>query len=1493
MAKAPGDRFASASELARALAGSESLGTLNLPKLDDLTLDAALLEAPEPIAEAVVTLDAASDAETAYRAAWRVVDTLAHYVGAIALGCRARIRGVDTEPLTEHLVALRARGLDARGWWHLAREIARPFATIRDAFPVPELIGVFFDGHAELNTALDLVFAEGAARIEQPNREVASTELTRLIPTLGSALRALRWLDDYRLVVPNKGGAQRWMGARRSDRATIATKAPMLSPALVNADGEVVVDLDPVAELHAPVPGAPRQLFFIDGPGRHGARLRALPTDLEHEVADGWGRLAITGGSDDDSTDEVASPYMGLATFTEQQSSLFFGRERELEELLNRLQTQSLIAIVGPSGAGKSSFVRAGLFPALGPSWRQISLRPGPNPLASLTAAIAAAGGGEVRAVDLLHAPEQAAARLRTLAEQSRLVVFVDQFEELFTLSADAERQLAFANALVSIAEAGNRIRVVLTLRDDFLVRAAQVPALKSIASWLQILTTPAPDDLHRILVEPARRSGFAFEDAEFSQQIVSEVANQPGALALLSFTASQLWTLRDRLTKQLIRRAYRALGGVGGALAQHAEKVLGSMPPAGQRIVRELFRHLVTAEGTRAVLSREELAQVGGGPDAAPVIETLITERLLTAMEAPTGESIEVVHETLLVSWPRLVGWRSQDAENARLRDQLRLAARQWQDGGRPRGMLWRGETLAEYQVWRARYPGTVTASEDAFGASSVAEADRNRRIRRSLLVATIAALVVALVVFARLRSAADASREVAQSQLLGSYLQQAERSLSAGDAFGGLVFADGATRLGADSFAQRFLIARALDSISPEVATMSSSPGIAPFVGFLPDGSVAAIGNDAILRRWSATGALLWSTSPGATGGNWWLATDPTGHWIATAAEDSIDLWTLDGHLARQLRGHHGQIAMLKFSADGRSLLSTGFDGTGRIWDLGSERVRVLDTKFAGRAAGDLVGDRVVVVGSDDIGSANVVIGSRGSAAPERVAQPLGQYIPISVAISADGRRAAFGSADGPIHVWDLETRSEIATLTGHEGAVTALAFSKDGQLVSGGVDSTVRVWSISAGRMVRSLVGHHGQLKMMVFAPDGRLLTGAADGTARLWDISSGSNLRTFTHGGGMIDVAVNKDASRIATASGLGTVKIWRTDSAVGIDPLAEAAPDPTMTNPWVSTDGTRLLRASSAGCELWDLTTRRLVTRLGGGKALCAATDEHVYVADGAALTIAKLRDGAPITQLSAPFGVEELCIDPAHDWIVVGGKLPGPLAVLDDTGRVLGNGTADESATLICEPNGVAAFGDRVTFFASPDLARRGSEQLPSYGFARFYPGLGIVSQSARTDLAVWQSGVRVATIKYPGLIGAIAVSDGNLAVGLYDGAIVERQRPALVAPETFKAHGAAVRALASDTRMLASIALDGTLQIREHGVANPIYEAHVSPLTYWAAFAGDSLVTTDGDHVELQHLDVYHGTADELARLAACKVPDQVRAQLAGPPPAAPCADR
>ncbi len=235
---------------------------------------------------------------------------------------------------------------------------------------------------------------------------------------------------------------------------------------------------------------------------------------------------------------------------------------------------------------------------------------------------------------------------------------------------------------------------------------------------------------MRRALGGAGARRGVRFEDDALVEEMVEAVASERGALPLLAFAVSRLWEERDRGRKLLTREAYERIEGVAGALAQHAEATLSQLGPEREGMVREVLRNLVTAQGTRAAADRAELLSVFAErqEEAGAMLDALVDARLLTEYEAGRTPAralsrgggggppaMEIVHESLLTHWPRLVRWRTQDADGAQLRDQLRQAAHLWDERGRPDDLLWTGTSYLDYRAWRARYSGGLSALEEA----------------------------------------------------------------------------------------------------------------------------------------------------------------------------------------------------------------------------------------------------------------------------------------------------------------------------------------------------------------------------------------------------------------------------------------------------------------------------------------------------------------------------------------------------------------------------------------------------------------------------------------------------------------------------------------------------------------------------------------------------------------------------------------------------------
>ena len=275
----------------------------------------------------------------------------------------------------------------------------------------------------------------------------------------------------------------------------------------------------------------------------------------------------------------------------------------------------------------------------------------------------------------------------------------------------------------------GRDVHVLLSLRDDFLLRCSEHAPLAPV---FEALTPLRPLDRGRA----AAGAGGAGEGGaatgsrtrRWSSEMVAAVEGARGALPLLAFAISRLWERRDRERKLLTRAAYEEIGGVAGALAQHAEATLerigaerqgdraGAVPQPGDGA-----RHACGGE-------REELLSVFPERQAAgEVLRALVDARLLTSFEVEGQEGraghhrVEMVHESLLKAWPRLVRWQAQDEEGAVLRDQLRQAAHLWEEKGRHEDLLWTGTSYQEYELWRERYPGALSAVEEAFGRAMV----------------------------------------------------------------------------------------------------------------------------------------------------------------------------------------------------------------------------------------------------------------------------------------------------------------------------------------------------------------------------------------------------------------------------------------------------------------------------------------------------------------------------------------------------------------------------------------------------------------------------------------------------------------------------------------------------------------------------------------------------------------------------------------------------
>ncbi len=460
------------------------------------------------------------------------------------------------------------------------------------------------------------------------------------------------------------------------------------------------------------------------------------------------------GPDSEDAVAEGVCPYWGLDYFDVGDSAFFHGREDLTGWLLAKLRPTNLdhrfLAIVGPSGSGKSSLARAGLLGALkngeipgSDEWPFAVCRPGKQPLESLAVALRpddppAAVSDLIRHLagdpKILHLTTRLA--LGAAPAERRFVLLVDQFEELFTLcEEEAERRAFLDNLLYAARAAEGRTAVALTLRADFYGHCTRYPELAAALSDRTELVGPMSEaELRHAIEEPARLAGCELEGG-LTDLLIRDVLGEIGGLPLLEHALLQIWQARKG--RRLEVAAFRAIGGVVGALERHAEGIFSRFTPAQQEACRHLFLRLVQVDENREVTKRrlgsDELISPHDpeGAAAVAVLAGLTRERLLTTEAA--GEerhpTVELAHEALLAQWPRLGQWIEADRKSLRTRHQLDDAVAEWLASGRDPSFLYRGARLAQAEEWAAQHRDELGARAEEFLAASLAGRDQEAR--------------------------------------------------------------------------------------------------------------------------------------------------------------------------------------------------------------------------------------------------------------------------------------------------------------------------------------------------------------------------------------------------------------------------------------------------------------------------------------------------------------------------------------------------------------------------------------------------------------------------------------------------------------------------------------------------------------------------------------------------------------------------------------------
>jgi WD40 repeat protein/class 3 adenylate cyclase len=1008
---------------------------------------------------------------------------------------------------------------------HVAKPNGRPIFAVVD-----DLDGASAD---ERDAALELAArARGTSSLV-----VVAFDDESASPELLAAVRRLA--GDDRVVRPQPLGLDQ---IRRIAALYLGDAVDALPSGLLESTGGVPRRVHEQVSEWAHAEAAKRLGVFASQAAADRSDLRSVEGEIASSVVDlqlvlEQARL-FGAGPGRGAPESVEPPYKGLASFDVDDAEWFYGRERLVAELIARLAGAPLLGVVGPSGSGKSSALRAGLVPALqagvlprSDEWAVVLMRPGEHPLRALDRALWSTLPESLREA-LAGEDRPLRAARDVLADGERVVLVIDQFEEVFTLCTDEKERTAFLSAIVEAAAdpRANEL-VMLALRADYYGRCAANPELAELLGANHVLVGPmTAEEYRRAIEQPALHAGVRIEPA-LVDELVGEVLGEPGALPLLSTALLDLWQRRDGRTIRAGERA--ATGGVRGAVARLADEAYAGLSDAEKPIVRRVLLRLAgPGEGENVARRRVPLSEFDAERNAgvARVLDILAERRLLTVSEG----SVEVAHEALLREWPRFQEWLEEDREGRRLHAHLTATAREWADRGHDPSELYRAARLTAALDWTTEHTLELNELERDFVNASRVENERdlveqrrrNRRLRL-LLAGTGALLVFAVIAGAvALAQRASAKREarVALARELGAEAVAEPRIDRA------MLLAREAVNLDKSRQTAGTLLATLLRTPSA-IATFSSPITDRPQrITLSPDGRTLVVVENTSLVRFYDTRTRRERRPPLPNAPHFPVTFARDGRLVllfrspSRTAPPGIEV--LDGRTLRHVRflpldkrwltTPTSFEEPLLISPDDRTAYlvyavvnSDQTDGPVFVdrWDIASGKL--LGTSrlpWKGIFAGRVAPDGKLVLLTD-----NAVLTLDGKTL--RPVRSLPVHIPESstpalATVSPDGTRIATGLLTGAVSFVDVRTGETIAGAGKTGVAVQAMAFSPRGDVVvTTNEKGQVTVWNPNTADVVETFTGHEDRTLGIAFSADGKtFFTCSLDGAIFEWDLGN---------------------------------------------------------------------------------------------------------------------------------------------------------------------------------------------------------------------------------------------------------------------------------------------------------------------------------------------------------------------------------------------------
>jgi WD40 repeat protein len=958
---------------------------------------------------------------------------------------------------------------------------------------------------------------------------------------------------------------------------------------------------------------------------------------------------------------ENICPYRGLDSYSSGDERFFFGREAlrdiVIRRMADRLWAGGPVFVIGASGSGKSSLLACGVLPGIGrggfgipgsSGWPQVAFTPGADPAGVFAQALADVSGipsAELRS-GLGGDPDTIRDVVRgclTTAygwspgvpeEEPRLIVVVDQAEELFTVCQDDAARHMFLGAVAAITErSGSRLplgTVAFGLRSEFFTQCADFPELGNAAEPDPIrVGSMTSGELRAAITRPAEAIGLLLEGglADLLIQDIgadpgddSSAGYDPGALPALSYALLGTW--QRKAGARLTVAGYRAVGGVHDALRIAADEAFAELSgsPGAQDAMHELLLQLVSIgrdrPDTRRRVRRMDLLDGSADPAGTEqALSALVTRRLVTA----DGDWVQITHEALIRRWPVLQAWIDQDRDRVLAQQELVEQAARWEDAAHARSFLYRGEQLLGI---RARLGGAAASRLRGPAAKFLAASMEQERRRKLSRRAYVGLVVVIAIVASALAVVANQDSHTASSDLTLAVARE--------------LVADTDTLEGTEPGLARQLLAQAyqmsdtpltegglLTSLAIPGVVATSSP--ATVVAYGGNGSWLAIATTkTVLLADPATGSVLdyiRYSNPSIIDD---IAVSPDGHLLAVSAGDQVDLWMVtDPRHPVHLRTipQDAPSAALAFSPDGLILATSRqlsfFHPSSQIelWDMARP------------------------------------------ARPVGMATLPGSHID-AMAFSPDGRTLAAAAARTTL--WEVSS-ADTLTSAGQLPAATiypnAVAFAPSGHLLAiGSIGGPASLWDISDPKrpvLTASLTGVT-DVEGVAFSPDARTLATASAGSIVLWDVAAPTTpvtLTTLDAAAGASTAAFSPDGHALATA-GTGTgVDLWNTPEPPALSSIAGGGGFSAYA---AIAAGSRLLAfGNTSGASLWDITDPQAPRFLG--------TVTNPEVTTGPGTPVASLLERALLTSAVA--------FDPARPLLALAGGTDVSLWNLTDPGH--------------------------------------------------------------------------------------------------------------------------------------------------------------------------------------------------------------------------------